>query len=276
MIPEIPQQPVPPWLANAEIQRLPLHHLLKNSVYYPACGLDGDPIKYLGGNFHSFVYVDYGVGHDQVIEKINSFNGYQVFDSNFFDTDDLLYDELDLQLEYAGRFQRRRKLETVPPFAFWSIHDRLEGFGPEHGPDRFSLLYLSGDGVRVFEALYHRYQYAPAVVAIIQPGHGFGNNWTNFEDESGPLGQAVMNNPNGIPQYLLYGGWGDGKSYRSPCWSEFAEQVRILHGRLRLWKTALPTSNPAPRYLRHPLTDFETYQPFGEAANDPCGSELSN
>jgi hypothetical protein len=34
-------------------------NVLENSLDYPADGIDGDPVKYLGGSVHSFIFVDY-------------------------------------------------------------------------------------------------------------------------------------------------------------------------------------------------------------------------
>ena len=57
MIPEIPTQPMPDWISNASapLPELCIREVLSGSVYYPACEFDGDPVKYLAGNFHSFV-----------------------------------------------------------------------------------------------------------------------------------------------------------------------------------------------------------------------------
>lgn len=60
MIPGINRHPVPDWLkVLSDLERLPLRDILTRSVFYPSCGLDGKPIKFLGGFVHSFVYVDY-------------------------------------------------------------------------------------------------------------------------------------------------------------------------------------------------------------------------
>ncbi|MEI8373785.1 MAG: hypothetical protein WCJ35_13235 [Planctomycetota bacterium] len=80
MIPELPRQPMPDWLAAATdpLGNLPIRRLLADSVYYPSCSFDGQPIKYLGGNFHSFVYVDYGVERAEMIDQLSNFRGYRV------------------------------------------------------------------------------------------------------------------------------------------------------------------------------------------------------
>ena len=65
MIDSLPRKKIPKWLADVgtENQSSPfsLQKILRDSLYYPSSGLDGDPIKHLSGNFYSFVYVDYGI-----------------------------------------------------------------------------------------------------------------------------------------------------------------------------------------------------------------------
>ena len=78
MIPDLPTQPLPDWLQNAAcpLGEIPLDELLSGSVYYPAAQFDGQPVRFLAGNFHSFVYVDYGVGRNAMVEQLTTFRGY--------------------------------------------------------------------------------------------------------------------------------------------------------------------------------------------------------
>ncbi|MCF8227153.1 MAG: hypothetical protein K9J30_14850 [Bacteroidales bacterium] len=95
-----------------------------------------------------------------------------------------------------------------------------------HGPKRFSLLYLGGEGVASYQALYWTNQMKPKALAIIQPGTGFGLNWTDFRDENRDLGWVVRNNPSGEPDIIYYGGYGSG--YNDFAWNGYSE-TRIIH-----------------------------------------------
>ncbi len=123
------------------------------------------------------------------------------------------------------------------PFAIWAVFERLAGLDEDHGPIRFSLLYICGEGAATFQALYYGSQCAPAVVAIIQPGMGFGSNWTDFTHPKEVLARSVLENPCGSPGYLLYGGWGN--DYRTPCWPKYSKLVHYwglnVPGALGLW-----------------------------------------
>ncbi len=45
--------------------KFPLKELLENSLYYPACGRDGDPVWHVHKEIQSFFYADYGVAQNQ-------------------------------------------------------------------------------------------------------------------------------------------------------------------------------------------------------------------
>src|SRR5262249_14991746 len=53
------------------------------------------------------------------------------------------------------------------------------------------------------------------------------------------------NHPYGCPQYLLYGGWGDGEFYSQPCWPEYQSRVtkEPLDRTLQLWKRGQDSNN---------------------------------
>ena len=81
----LPMMKTPDWLASAEIDRpvrFPLEHIVTDSLYYPASGLNGTPIKYLSGHVLSFIYADYAISKEQLLGNLNGdgencgFQGY--------------------------------------------------------------------------------------------------------------------------------------------------------------------------------------------------------
>lgn len=242
LLSKLPSFGTPPWIRAAKLGKrtLPVRELLTNSVFYPACGLDGDPVQYLGGNFHSFIYVDYGVGRDRVVSELPRFRGYELAAYRDVGRHEFTVEGWTPRLPSPEdgdpeAFADMRK----PPFAVWSIHQRRKFFyGPHHGPERFSLLYLGGEGVQAFQELYYAHKTSPRVVAVIQTGHAFGLNWTNFEQEEGFFARTVLGNPHGAHEYLLYGGSFDEAYYTKACWPTYSEHVATLHSRLHLWRGA--------------------------------------
>jgi hypothetical protein len=207
----------------------PLHDILSGSLYYPSSSFDGDPIAYLGGNHHSFVYVDYGEERNGLLAALEDpgFLGYRV-----------LCNRPVLEAELTpngwspvipdGRLRRPPPGWVRHPFCEWVILQRNADFPNDHGPERFSLLFLCAEGVATFQALYVGNRVAPGTVAIIQPGTGFGGNWTDFADPEGPLAEAVLGNQAGRPDFILHGGAGGPSWYTRPCWSQYAERLGFL------------------------------------------------
>jgi len=229
--------------------KFPVEELLTDSLYYPSCGFDGGVIK--DCNLHqdelgicSFIYCDYATGKDALMEELDSFVGYHVFTSRSVSPNELTPNNWIPQMppnlsraeytRYRDAWQR--------PFAHWIIYERDENRTEDHGPLRFSLLYICGEGVATYQALYWSNKKTAKAVAIIQPGTGFGLNWTDFRDPESDLAWVISNNPTGLPEYIYGGGYGTG--YDRLGWEGY-DQVRIINeyyaadmirkGEVRLW-----------------------------------------
>jgi hypothetical protein len=85
MLLDLPRQLCPIWLkclnANS-INKIefPLTEILTGSLYYPSSHFDGDPIRQLAGNIHSFIYVDYGYSEKELDHNLETsgFTGYTI------------------------------------------------------------------------------------------------------------------------------------------------------------------------------------------------------
>jgi hypothetical protein len=251
------RRPVPDWLTTCNTDApVPTSDLLKNSVYYPACGFDGRPVKYCGSFSHSFIYVDYGVSSERIVAELwrhYSFGSYRIVGGRFVAKEELLGPhnwQTQLPIEAIDGNPRRYKNHVVEPFAYWAVFERATHLGDSHGPQRFSLLYIAGDGAATFQSLYYSNRLAPCLVAVIQPGEGFGYNWTNFYDSRQIFARSVLANPHGLPDYLLLGGNGaDLDSQRSIVWPGFSRLLKhwrppdepmTYAGYLGLWTRIAP------------------------------------
>lgn len=244
MIPGIKTRPMPLWLSqinNCDV--LPIGELLANSLYYPSSGRDGDPVRYLAGLVHSFIYVDYAIEHDDMLASMHhnhhGFNGYSILCCRDVSEKELTPEGWQsLPLNHSDGNPEKYRDMMKPPCSIWAIYQRNQGLDDTHGPERFSFLYICGDGVATFQALYHGNKCAPDVVAIIQPGTGFGRNWTDFENPSMIFARSVLGNKNGKPEFLLYGGVGD----KACCWPAYENLIHYwklpagVGGALGLWQ----------------------------------------
>ncbi len=236
MIQQLSVTSEPEWLRLASESILakrefPLQHVLRESLYYPASAFDGDPVAYLGGNILSFIYVDYGYTRDELHVQLTNpgFLGYEIIAQRDVTEDELTPRGWRPTLpSRADGNPSSYKSWIKQPFGYWVIFQRLPQRPESHGPLRFSLVYLCADGVATFQALFVTNGAVPRAVAVIQPGHSFGLNWTNFGDRSKIFARSVLDNPAGAPELLLYGGAGGKHRYLVPCWPEYSESLGFL------------------------------------------------
>ena len=237
MVDTIPRGAEPHWLSRIDTATIdedfPLREVLVDSVYYPASGVHGEPVRFLSENFGSFVYVDYGVERESLLATVSGggFLGYDLVARRTLSERELApsgWAPIRPSREDGDPAKYRGTGWIKSPFCEWLVFQRKDEYDESHGARRFSLLYLCADGVAAFQALYVQNEVSPAAIAIIQPGTGFGGNWTDFTDPDKILARTVMDNPAGPPAYLLYGGSGGLQFYQEPCWPTYSQGLGFL------------------------------------------------
>lgn len=220
-----------------------LINLLTNSLYYPACDLDGGVIKYCNEHYgeigiNSYVYADYGMEEKRLKDNLDCFYGYYLKKSRTVSAVDLGFDLSQLIPECSEEDKERIYVWRQKPFARYAVFER--DFGPEIGPEVFSLLYLGAEGITVYENLYLANGIVPKAMAIIQPGTAFGGNWTDYRDPYAPLAKTVMKGKT-QPNYFFYGGYGY-FSYDDFMWPGYRQidaidnYYRNSDGRVTVWQ----------------------------------------
>jgi hypothetical protein len=227
---------------QSEANDFPLAAVLKDSLFYPASGLDDDPVKHLSSYTTSFVYCDYAMDEHKVDDArlCGWMSGYRVIMDRRLSREEVAPDGFRMPpLEPGDGDPNKHDASRKPEFIRWQIGEKLSGKTNSGEPQRVSLLYLGVDGVAAFNTLYVMRGLSPAAIAIIQPGHCFGNNYTNFEDPVAILSRLVLSNPAGAPDILMFGGNQDEAHYRSACWPRYrrllARPERSQKGFLGIW-----------------------------------------
>lgn len=231
-----------------------LINLLTNSLYYPACDIDGGVIKYCNEHYeeigiNSYVYADYGMEEKHLKDNLDSIFGYYPTKSRSISAADLGFDLSQLIPECSDEDKERIYFWRKNPFARYAVFERDYGFGPEIGPEVFYLLYLGAEGITVYEELYLANGIVPKALAIIQPGTAFGGNWTDYRDPHAPFARTVYKGER-MPDYLFYGGYGL-FSYEDLMWPGYRQIDAINRyytdkdGRVTIWRrdndsTSLP------------------------------------
>lgn len=217
---------------NIEKNTFPIQELLTRSLYYPSSGFDGDPVRHLGGNIKSFIYVDYGKSFEELDANLKNsgFRGYQIVAERIVKEQELapngwLIPNIELKDgNFSTCLMNRERF-----FCHWYIFELRGDMPYEHGPKRFSLLFICQDGIIAYKTLFNANSIVPLAIAIIQPGFGFGRNWTDFTVGDSLLYRTVSENKFGLPAILLSGGYGPKKWYKKPCWPAYTKLVQFLN-----------------------------------------------
>ncbi len=239
---EISCAAVPEWLESGDFS-FTVEKALTDSLYYPACKFDGDPVKFFSGNIYSYVYADYAVGREELFNELEcyGFRGYHVAYSQSLSAADLVPGGWTVRImPGSGEGNPEHyKGDMKEPFCEWMIFQKNSESAPAEGVERFSLLYICADGAAAYQALYLSNQIRPRIVAILQPGHGFGFNWTDFTDRRKIFARSVFHNSELLPEYIINGGWGSEESYAEPVWPEYSNKLLSKEltnqGYLTLW-----------------------------------------
>lgn len=251
MIKEMPVLQTPEWLSNVVNnfndyrRKLPLLDMLEDSLYYPACRLNGTPVKYLSGNILSFINADYSMSLNRYKKNIlgssrdDGFKGFTCIFEREVGLSEIVPTgwKPPIVPTSPDKIRRLLKRERARPFAHWSIWEKEDPLAD--GADCFSFFYLGGEMNAAFQGLYNRLSIRPKVLAIIQPG-AIGGEWESVESNKSFFKKAVSANPAGIPEYLLHGhkGMCDSSHYSTPCWSEYRGEalVQLDERFARLWR----------------------------------------
>lgn len=249
MIEQIEKIQMPDWLLKKQFN-FQVQTILKDSLYYPCSGLDGDPVKYFMGNVYSFFYVDYGVSREDFLNELKrrGFRGYHIIHQQTITQKDLTPNGWTIYIQPdKNEIDRLRLNEEFyrnwikKPFCEWVIFERDEDKDDTYNPKMFSLLYLCADGIAAYQAIYLSNNIKPRMIAIIQPGTGFGGNWTDFRDRGKIFARSIFYKKELLPEYLINGGWGKDKDdyYKKPIFKEYSELIiKFYAGKatLSVWK----------------------------------------
>jgi hypothetical protein len=202
----LPIQDMPNWLTDInKDSEFNIKQLLDKSIYYPASNTDGRVFEALAGSGYSFVYVDPNISNTDLKQQLNLVAGYDVILSREINKDQLCFNPYNPVLPIPLVDEDPNKImlsKKITPYAHWAVFQRRAHTDPGHGPERFSLLFIAGEGVATYQAIYFSNRCRP--MGIVLKGHsGFAGNWTRFEKQNGIFERTVMANPAGFPDYLF-------------------------------------------------------------------------
>lgn len=221
--------------------------ILEDSVYYPASGIDATPVEVFGNKYCSFINVDYSMSYDDVRRSMEfDFNpvGYKLIGIKDVALEELTpngqnYSQIKFNEHELKRLKDHQFINDLyysfasSAYAIWAVYElENESANTNVKAKRFSLLHIRGEGCETFKQLYYHNKKNPKAIAIINPGEGYGDNWTKFTDYKYRFYQSIRNNVdnNGadMPEYMLTNAAPDEDGY---FWGDFAfaEKFPILN-----------------------------------------------
>ena len=182
-------EPIPAWLDTDGPPRFDrAAFFASRTVYYPGSGDDGQPVKLcaLSRAAHTFIYVDYGVDRSTLLKRLRhpeqGFRGYKMAPGS---GEDLSEEVLRpggwtphvsaAEAKDAGRFRGG----IVEPFGWFVVLERQSG-DENHGPRRLAILFIGGDGIAGYDALYCQGDGTPPPFLAVIQDCGFGGNYDRF------------------------------------------------------------------------------------------------
>ena len=204
-------EPIPSWLDRFEPgQPFPRDQFFGSRVvFYPGSELDGQPVHLFAATqcAHCFVYVDYGVEQHRLeralLNPLEKFRGYHHFARVQLTPKDLAptvwrsHVSPDEARDIPAGFAPVRQ----SPFAFLQVLERDHDLTDAHGPRRLAILFIGGDGIASFDALFAQQNGHAAPFAVVLQDHGFGGNYDSFG--GGGLMERIAQRARVQPQYLL-------------------------------------------------------------------------
>jgi hypothetical protein len=211
-----------------------IKNILENSAFYPASGKDGTHLEELANKgIKSFIHADYtedktsvknslmrefsGIGYrcigiKEISKKELSPDGF--FPKGRFPLNEHEQNRIKNDGDIKGKFNGK----NFSPFTMWAVFELIPSSNnhDESKSDRFSILHIGGEACAAFYDVYLSNKINPAAIILLNPGEGYGDNWTLFSNPDFRLHKMLKLNAENenqkMPKYILKNGSGFQKS----------------------------------------------------------------
>ena len=179
-------------------QSFNIKSIIIDSTFYPASGIDATNIEALSCFTKSFIHVDYSVPKTVVLKALTEDFipvGYEVIGLKVIEHEDLIPFQFipgkipRLKSESKRITFLNNSKKNLVPFSVWAVYSLNENstYKKANKIKRFSILHIGGEACDAFKFLYVHYKTNPTAIAILNPGEGYGDNWTKFTDTESPF-----------------------------------------------------------------------------------------
>ena len=201
-------EPLPEWLNQSEPKFDREKFFNSRTVYYPGSDNDGEPVRICAQSHvaHTFIYVDYDVSIAEIRNRVNGvvaeegFRGYKVENDEPVAKTDLSPSGWVPHLA-PSELKDINKYPAIEPFGLFVSLLRDANLGDDHGPERLGILFIGGEGIATYDALYCQEHETPPPFMVVSENHSYGDGSTKF-GAGGPL-DKLTNRTDSCPNYLL-------------------------------------------------------------------------
>jgi len=276
---------MPEWIRNP--REFDIRNILQDSLCYLACGLHGHFVKYYMGNAYSFVYIDYHISRERLLQDMDEygFTGYRVIRQESINPHKLHPGGWDA-LTWYYRPRRERRFDHFrndpngncfgrnrePMNTLWKkVLPVYEDGDPNEWLDNLeepfaewfiferTEEYDETHNPKRFSFLFICTEAVAAYQALYLknrmapkilaiPHYGLGMNWTNFSTRERILARTIFYPNNPVPEYLV------GMSGFCEPWPEYSNRLKIYpsyyNGDIKIWKFS-----GVPARLNPPVTE---------------------
>jgi hypothetical protein len=163
--------------------------LLDRSMFYPCSEDDGTPIKRCGNQFPLYVYCDYSLSKNSIVNRLRGYELVEVADIDAVDLFGKSFPEM--EREYHERLVGL-PLRYEDPYILFARFKRI-------GTNECIItVNIRFEAIGVYKELYLRRKIVPQGFAHLRCGIGFGGNYYTYVKELNDLLST-----HGLPEYLL-------------------------------------------------------------------------
>lgn len=182
------QCPMPAWLQEYQPSRGIDFSAVRSTpcVFYPGAGNDGQPVHtFTAAHAASlYIYVDYLVSRKDAEAQLaeTPFRGYRRIGLINMKMSDLTPKSWRPHIRPSREpIESMRQFAPVDPYGFMAIFERDQNLTDEHGAKRFAVIFIGGDGMATYDAVFANGNMTPPLAVVLQDHMASAKTMTGSE-----------------------------------------------------------------------------------------------
>jgi len=209
---------------NEMDNKLILKNIYINSFFYAAEIFEVRIMSYFARMSRSFVFCGSRMTEEILLTQMDTAPDYKVIGYRRVELNEIFSAKwFPTFLEgYNEPFfsKHHKNSEIIQPFAYYIVYDLKKQLPRVSVLDRFRILYICGECVSTYKALFYSNKYSPGYIARIY--NKYSSNYDRLKEEDEKLHNVIINNPYGKPDIVMIGGGDNARNNNDiPVWEEY-------------------------------------------------------